>query len=458
MEKTKMIACYVFLVCFVSQIPNLRGKIGEYDDYLRKQEAEAQEQALRAYDPEFDQTVKKFDHNDPSHQNATISIKGGYRPNKNTTSTRRSLRGRGNWKKIAGPCKATNPVDKCWRCQADWAQNRKRLVSCVRGFGHKTTGGFSGKFYKVTDPSDDDMQNPKPGTIRHAVIQKVPLWIIFARSMHIRLKQELMITSNKTIDARGANVHIAFGAGITIQFAQNVIIHGLHIHHIVTSNGGMIRDSVDHIGIRTQADGDGISVFGSSNVWLDHLSMSRCQDGLIDVIQGSTAITISNCHFTHHNDVILLGASDQFSGDSIMQVTIAYNHFGKGLVQRMPRCRWGFVHVVNNDYTHWEMYAIGGSQHPTILSQGNRFIAPPHISWAKQVTKRDYAQPSEWKRWTWQSEMDVFMNGAYFVESGDPNFKHKFTRQDIIRAKHGMAASMLTRYAGSLHCFAGKPC
>lgn len=39
------------------------------------------------------------------------------------------------------------------------------------------------------------------------------------------------------------------------------------------------------------------------------------------------------------------------------------------------RCRHGFFHVVNNDYTQWEMYAIGGSASPTIFSQGNRFLA-----------------------------------------------------------------------------------
>jgi pectate lyase len=63
-----------------------------------------------------------------------------------------------------------------------------------------------------------------------------------------------------------------------------------------------------------------------------------------------------------------------------MQITVAFNHFGRGLVQRMPRCRWGFFHVVNNDYTHWLMYAIGGGMSPTILSQGNRYIAPPNIA------------------------------------------------------------------------------
>ena len=36
--------------------------------------------------------------------------------------------------------------------------------------------------------------------------------------------------------------------------------------------------------------------------------------------------------------------------------------------------------MVNNDYTHWLMYAIGGSQAPTIISQGNRYIAPPNMA------------------------------------------------------------------------------
>lgn len=84
--------------------------------------------------------------------------------------------------------------------------------------------------------------------------------------------------------------------------------------------------------------------------------------------------------------VMLFGASDSYKDDEIMQITVAFNHFGRGLVQRMPRSRWGLVHVVNNDYTHWLMYAIGGSQHPTIISQGNRFIAPPNLA-AKEVSE-----------------------------------------------------------------------
>ncbi|MFQ6661589.1 hypothetical protein Gotur_029695 [Gossypium turneri] len=41
---------------------------------------------------------------------------------------------------------------------------------------------------------------------------------------------------------------------------------------------------------------------------------------------------------------------DSYNADEKMQVTVALNHFSKGLVERMPRCRFCFVHVVNNGY------------------------------------------------------------------------------------------------------------
>jgi pectate lyase len=65
----------------------------------------------------------------------------------------------------------------------------------------------------------------------------------------------------------------------------------------------MVRSSPSHYGWRTMADGDGISIFGASHIWIDHNSLSNCADGLIDAIMGSTAITISNNYFTHHNEV-----------------------------------------------------------------------------------------------------------------------------------------------------------
>ncbi|WOL07888.1 hypothetical protein Cni_G16638 [Canna indica] len=259
------------------------------------------------------------------------------------------------------------------------------------------------------------------------------------------LAQPTMINNYKTIDVCGANVHIAYGASLTIQFVQHVIIHNLHIHDIKPASGGNIRDSEDHWGFRTRSDGDGVSIFGSSNIWIDHLSLSNCANGLIDVVNGSTVITISNCHLTHHNDVILLGASDSFAKDAKMQDSVAYNHFGSGLVQSMPR--YASIHI---------MYAIGGNQHPTIISQGNRFVGPPNQA-AKEVTHRIDVPESVWKNWNWRSEGDLFKDGAFFVEFG-AKFHVDFSKYDFIKAKAGSFVGRLTRFLGSLNCKRNPPC
>ncbi|CAA3015180.1 probable pectate lyase 8 [Olea europaea subsp. europaea] len=353
-------------------------------------------------------------------------------------------------------CVTGNPIDDCWRCDRSWIHNRKRLADCSIGFGRNAIGGRDGRYYVVTDPNNDDPVNPRRGTLRHAVIQDRPLWIVFKRDMVITLKQELIMNSFKTIDARGASVHIANGACITIQFVTNIIIHGLHIHDCKPTGNAMVRSSPTHYGWRTMADGDAISIFGSSHVWIDHNSLSNCADGLIDAIMGSTAITISNNYFTHHNEVMLLGHSDSYERDRVMQVTIAYNHFGVGLIQRLPRCRHGYFHIVNNDYTHWNMYAIGGSANPTINSQGNRYLAPVN-PFAKQVTKRIVTGNMTWRHWNWRSEGDLMLNGAYFTPSGR-GAAANYAKASSLAAKSSSLVGTLTAGAGALKCRRGMQC
>lgn len=352
-------------------------------------------------------------------------------------------------------CGTGNPIDDCWRCDPNWDKNRQRLADCAIGFGKHAIGGRDGKIYVVTDAGDHPV-NPKPGTLRYGAIQNQPLWIIFNRDMVIKLKEELMVNSFKTIDGRGASVHIAGGPCITIQYVTNVIIHGLNIHDCKRGGNAYVRDSPSHYGWRTLSDGDGVSIFGGSHIWVDHCSLSNCQDGLVDAIHGSTAITISNNYMTRHNKVMLLGHSDSYTQDKNMQVTIAFNHFGEGLVQRMPRCRHGYFHVVNNDYTHWEMYAIGGSASPTINSQGNRFLAPNNKD-NKEVTKHEDAPQSQWKNWNWRSSGDLLLNGAFFTSSG-AGASSNYAKASSLSARPSTLVSSITLGAGSLKCRKGSRC
>ncbi|KAG6603791.1 putative pectate lyase 2, partial [Cucurbita argyrosperma subsp. sororia] len=350
---------------------------------------------------------------------------------------------------------ALNPIDACWRTNPNWAANRRALADCAVGFGSDALGGKFGSIYVVIDPSDDP-EYPKPGTLRFGVIQAEPLWIVFARDMVITLERELMVNSFKTIDGRGAKVEIGNGPCITIQNVSHVIIHGLTIRDCKPAKPGRVRSSVTHCGDRQQSDGDAISVFSSSHIWIDHCSLASCTDGLIDVIHASTAVTISNNYFSQHDKVILLGHNDEFTADRIMRVTVAFNRFGDGLVQRMPRVRFGYAHVANNWYHKWEMYAVGGSADPKIFSQGNYFDAPDDSS-SKQVTKREvYA--NGWKKWKWRSSNDVFVNGAYFIPSGWGSCTPIYTRDQAFPVAHGSLAPLLTDSAGALSCVVGKAC
>lgn len=121
--------------------------------------------------------------------------------------------------------------------------------------------------------------------------------------MTIKLKNELIITSFKTIDGRGFEIHITEGAGFTLQYVGNVIIHGIYMHDLKPSGPDVIRSNSTHSGHRQGSDGDGINIFGSHDVWVDHCYFARGQDGLVDAVMGSTFISVTNNFFEQHDKV-----------------------------------------------------------------------------------------------------------------------------------------------------------
>lgn len=75
------------------------------------------------------------------------------------------------------------------------------------------------------------------------------------------------------------------------------------------------------------------------------------------------------------------------------------------------------------------------------------------------MTKREYSPESVWKQWTWRSQGDIFLRGAYFVESGDPQYTSKHPEKyDQIAPASAENVAEMTRFAGSLGCKVGEPC
>ncbi|KAL1538250.1 pectate lyase [Salvia divinorum] len=341
-----------------------------------------------------------------------------------------------------------NVIDKCWRTNPDWRRNRQQLASCAVGFAGQMINNVGGDVinYKVTDPSDDPL-NPRPGTLRHAMTSITgKVWITFKRHMNITLAKPLLVSSLTTIDARGANVHIANGGCLLIKKATNVIIHGLYIHDCKPQEPGPVKGPGGEIMHLGPTDGDAIRIVSSSRIWIDHNTMYDSVDGLIDVTRGSTDITISNNWFRSQDKVMLLGHDDGFRRDQDMRVTVAFNHFGPNCVQRMPRIRFGYAHVVNNLYLGWGIYAIGGSMNPSIKSQANLFIAPKgdnkEITWDSGLTGN------------FKSIEDVFENGASFTTTVDVGAKMRpnYGPDQFFEVEDGPRVRDLTKSAGVLKC------
>ncbi|KAH9304071.1 hypothetical protein KI387_008475, partial [Taxus chinensis] len=107
-------------------------------------------------------------------------------------------------------------------------------------------------------------------------------------------------------------------------------------------------------------------------------------------------------------------------------------------------CRHGYVHVANNNYEPWGIYAIGGSAEPMIRSEGNRFVAP-NEEYKKQVTWRETSPDG--MSWLWKSVSDSFFNGAYFVPSGRGKALPFYQQGQHFKVANGRLAPIFTQNA-----------
>ena len=116
---------------------------------------------------------------------------------------------------------------------------------------------------------------------------------------------------------------------------------------------------------------DALSLNGAKHVWIDHCEFqSHLQpldndgksvsnpsdskfdkdwyDGLLDVKNGATWITVSNCYLHDHWKAVLCGSGDDHDdGDSAMRITFCGNYW-KDINSRQPLFRWGKAHVYNS--------------------------------------------------------------------------------------------------------------
>ncbi|MEV4822016.1 polysaccharide lyase family 1 protein [Micromonospora sp. NPDC049274] len=200
---------------------------------------------------------------------------------------------------------------------------------------------------------------------------------------------QLNVGPNTTIvGLRGARLT---GLTLMIDRASNVIVRNL-----------TFVDARDCFPAWSPTDGDAgnwnsqydqISVRRSEHVWVDHNTFTdgdnpdsaqptyfgrpyQVHDGSLDVTHTASGVTASWNRFTGRDKLMLIGSSNTVGPDvGRLKVTLHHNLFD-GVLQRLPRVRFGQVDVHNNLYRLGGpgfQYALGVGVQSAIYAQNNFF-------------------------------------------------------------------------------------
>lgn len=196
------------------------------------------------------------------------------------------------------------------------------------GFAGAVTGGAGGTVVTVTTAAELES---------YAEASTDPLIIEIVGT--IEIGEAVEIRSNKTLRGADSSATLVGQLGFRNR-DSNIIIERLNI----TNPGGA-------------GSGDGISLKQEiRNVLITKCTLYDCPDGCLDISNESDLVTVSWCKFyytsnTGHNFVNLIGSSDKQTDDrGKLRVTMHHNWWSTGCKERMPRVRYGQVHVYNNYY------------------------------------------------------------------------------------------------------------
>jgi pectate lyase len=174
---------------------------------------------------------------------------------------------------------------------------------------------------------------------------------------------ELNVNSNKTLIGVGTNATI--NGGISINGRNNIILQNLRVNG-KSSGAGL----------------DAIHIEGSHHVWIDHCDVWDAPDGNLDISNQSDLITVSWTRFWYstspgdnaHRFCNLIGSDDAAPDTGYLNVTFHHNWWAERVLERMPRVRYGKVHVFNNYYSSsGNSYCVRAGYEADVRIENNHF-------------------------------------------------------------------------------------
>ena len=255
-----------------------------------------------------------------------------------------------------------------------------------------TTGGAAGTVVDVNNYTDLLYYANTVGT--------TPYVIRISGTITLPGTGGFTIRANKTLKGVGTNPTLSGNVGFQNR-EGNIIIENLNITNPCTSS------SCDGISLKQNI----------CNVLVTKCTIYDAGDGLFDISNNSDFVTVSWCKFYYNNPApaedhrfaCLVGASDKQTDDEPnLRVTYHHNWWANRVKERMPRVRYGQVHVYNNYYSNLEAggYCIGVGCGGRIRVESNYFDSVPN-PWANYYTGQSDCNSDGHIGW---NENNVFYN------------------------------------------------
>jgi len=238
-------------------------------------------------------------------------------------------------------------------CSTPPAASRVVGWAAVAGNGLETTTG-GGDATPLVVKSFAELQTHVAGTLAE---------VIYVQG--VIAPGNLIVGSNKTIVGLcGAELH----GHVHLSGSVNVVLRNIKV--VGYGVGDCTLDPSFDATVGCSSGNDAISVLNNAHhIYIDHCDISDGTDGNLDITNGADFVSVSytKFHYSLRTDLVgndatgqaghrfsnLVGGTDTptYSDATSLNVTWHHNWWADGVMQRMPRVRFGKNHLFNNLYT-----------------------------------------------------------------------------------------------------------
>lgn len=196
------------------------------------------------------------------------------------------------------------------------------------------------------------------------------------------------------------------------------------------------------------------------NIWLDHCEFYDGMDGNVDIVEGSDNITFTWCKFGYklppistgseeaadHRFSNLIGNNDGMTSDNgHLRVTFSNCWWSEGCVERMPRVRFGKVHVANCLYSSTATkYCFGVGYMSKIYAEGCAFVsdAAKNNIWKYPNSKAQEAHHFKLVNCLGTDDIDL-------AKGSENHFDPSTAYSDVTVYDASLVEATVTQYAGA---------